>query len=119
MPRVVFFEMGADDPKRAMRFFEQVFGWKFQEYMDQEYWIAQTGEKKEEGIDGGSHPRRPNTPPIVNTIPVKDIDATIRAIESNGVKIVVPKMEVPGQGTLAYFLDTEGNMHGIMQPLPM
>ncbi len=28
MPRVVHFEIPADDPERAIEFYRQVFGWK-------------------------------------------------------------------------------------------
>jgi predicted enzyme related to lactoylglutathione lyase len=30
MPRPIHFDMVADDPKTAMKFYETVFGWKFQ-----------------------------------------------------------------------------------------
>ena len=32
MARVIHFEISADDPKRAVRFYEQALGWKFEEY---------------------------------------------------------------------------------------
>jgi predicted enzyme related to lactoylglutathione lyase len=115
---VTFFELGADDPKRAMNFYEKVFGWKFQKYGDQDYWLATTGDKKDMGIDGSIQPRKQNSPPVTNTIGVANIDEAIKMIEKNGGKIVVPKMEIPMMGMLAYFMDTEGNMHGIMQPFP-
>ena len=28
MPRVAHFEFAAEDPQRAVKFYEQVFGWK-------------------------------------------------------------------------------------------
>ncbi len=116
MPKVSWFELRADDPKRAMKFYEKVFGWKFEKWGDQEYWLATTGEKSEMGIEGAIQPRKPKDPPVVNTINVTNIDEAIKKIENNGGKVVVPKMEVSMMGTLAYFLDTEGNMHGLMQP---
>ena len=30
MPRVVHFEVHASDPERTMRFYTELFGWKFQ-----------------------------------------------------------------------------------------
>jgi predicted enzyme related to lactoylglutathione lyase len=29
MPKIMHFEIAADDPKRAMTFYEKVFGWKY------------------------------------------------------------------------------------------
>ena len=118
MPRVMWFELNADDPKRAMDFYQKAFGWTFEKYGNQEYWLAKTGEKDEPGIDGAIQPRRTKGATVVNTINVKNIDESIKKIEKNGGKVAVPKMEIPMMGTLAYFVDTEGNMHGIMQPVP-
>ena len=73
----------------------------------------------EKGIDGAIQPREPKDVPVVNTINVENIDETITKIKKNGGKVTMPKMEVPMNGTLAYFTDTEGNMHGLMQPIQM
>ncbi|MCX6616302.1 MAG: VOC family protein, partial [Acidobacteria bacterium] len=44
MPRVVHFEIAADNMERAAEFYEQVFGWKFQKWSGpQEYWLITTG----------------------------------------------------------------------------
>ncbi len=118
MPRVNFFELSADDPKRAMNFYEKVFGWKFQKWGDQDYWLTTTGSKEEIGIDGAIQPRKPKSPPVVNTIGVANLDEAIKKVEQNGGKIAVPKIDIPNVGTMVYFLDTEGNMHGLIQPLP-
>jgi uncharacterized protein len=118
MPRVTWFELNADDPKRAMDFYQKAFGWAFEKYGNQEYWLVKTGEKDELGIDGAIQPRRTKGATVVNTITVKNIDESIKKIEKSGGKVAVPKMEIPMMGTLAYFFDTEGNMHGIMQPVP-
>ncbi len=32
MPRVVHFEIHADDPERAVRFYKKVFGWKIEKW---------------------------------------------------------------------------------------
>ncbi len=115
---MTFFELSADDPKRAMEFYEKVFGWKFQKWTDQDYWLAETGSKEGLGINGAIQPRKPNSAPVVNTIGVTNLDEAIKKVEQNGGKIAVPKMDIPNIGTMAYFLDTEGNMHGLMQPVP-
>ena len=55
MPRPVHFDITAEDPDRAVSFYEQAFGWKFNHWggggpMD--YWLIETGETQP-GIDGG------------------------------------------------------------------
>ena len=40
MPRVVHFD--AQDPERAVRFYERVFGWSAQRWGSEEYWLLTT-----------------------------------------------------------------------------
>ncbi len=118
MPRVVHFEIPADNPDRAIRFYSEIFGWKFQKWEGpMEYWLVQTGEEQK-GIDGGLMRRRIPGASTVNTVEVTSVDDSIRNIESKGGTTVVPKMPIPGVGYLAYCNDPEGNMFGIMQPDP-
>jgi len=56
--------------------------------------------------------------PVVNTIEAPSVDEYTAKVETNGGKIVVPKMAIPGVGWLAYFTDPEGNIHGIHTPDP-
>lgn len=114
---MTFFELGADDPKRAMGFYGRVFGWKFQEYEGQDYWLAMTGTDDELGINGAIRLRKPDSAPVVNTIGVTDLDGAIERIEQNGGKVTVPKIEIPNVGTMIYFRDTESNIHGLIRPI--
>jgi predicted enzyme related to lactoylglutathione lyase len=53
LPRVVHFEINANDPEKLTEFYEQVFNWKFEKWKGpMEYWLIMTGEN-EPGIDGG------------------------------------------------------------------
>ena len=38
MSRVIHFEIQAENPERAMTFYENMFGWKFSQWGDQKYW---------------------------------------------------------------------------------
>src|ERR1044072_5846453 len=44
MPRPVHFEIHATDPQAAVTFYEQVFGWKIEQWGDQPYWLITTGD---------------------------------------------------------------------------
>jgi uncharacterized protein len=126
MARVGHFEIHADDPHRAIAFYQTVFAWQFSPWGGpQDYWLVKTGESDKPGIDGGLL-KRMGPPPTdgqavnayVCTILSTTLDADLDKIMSSGGSIAVPKMAVPGVGWLAYFKDTEGNIFGIMQDDP-
>jgi uncharacterized protein len=120
MPKVMHFEISADDPKRAMTFYDKVFGWKYQKYEggNMDYWLVTAGEKSEPGINGAIQARTQLPQSVISTIMVDSIDDTITKIIENGGQIVVPKMEIPKVGVMVYFQDTEGNIFGAMQSDP-
>lgn len=122
MARVSHFEIHADDPQRAIKFYSAVFGWEFNQWGEQEYWVIKTGPAEERGIDGGLLPRkgvRPQLGQAVNayvcTATVSSLDETIIAVDANGGQLALAKMPIPTVGWLAYFHDPEGNIFGAMQ----
>jgi len=116
MNRPVHFEIPAENPERAIKFYQTVFGWKFQKWEGpMPYWLVVTGEANEPGINGGMLPRQHPNQPAVNTIGVKNVDEMIATVTANGGQIAVPKMAIPGVGWLAYCKDTEGIIFGMMQ----
>ncbi len=118
MPRVVHFEVYADDMDRASKFYGDVFGWTVTK-IDLEggaaYWLIDTGEEPKEGINGGMMPRP--TPEAINTVvlDVASVDEYVEKITAGGGTVIVPKFAVPGVGYAAYFNDTEGNPFGIFE----
>ena len=116
MPRVVHFEIPADNPARAVKFYSEVFNWKIEKWAGPiEYWLVTTGSKDTPGIDGAIMPRGEDGC-VINTVDVPSLDEFVRKIRAGGGKIVQPKTAIPGVGYLAYCQDTEGNKFGIMQP---
>src|SRR5688500_12035590 len=119
MPRVVHFEIGANDPERAVQFYEKVFGWKMNKWDGpQDYWLATTGEQGTPGIDGAIMRRDPQMPEVVNTIDVASLDDSLAQVTANGGTVVAPRQTIPGIGYFAYCQDTEGNTFGLMQNDP-
>ena len=122
MPRVVQFEVPADDPERAARFYKSVFGWGIEKWNGpMEYWMVTTGPEGEMGINGGIMRRTGQADggsptAYVCTVDVDALDRYVAKVETNGGTIVAPKMAVPGIGWMAYCKDTEGNQFGLMQP---
>ena len=117
MPRVVHFEIPADNPERAQQFYGEIFGWQFQKFGDHPYWLVITGPEGTRGINGGLMLKKPGQP-VVNSIEVPSVDDYIATVEARGGKNVVPKMTIPGVGYAAYCTDTEGNIFGLYQEDP-
>ena len=126
MARVGHFEIHADDPSRAITFYQNAFDWHFNKWDGpQDYWLIKTGEADKPGIDGGLM-KRMGPPPAdgqavnayVCTVLSSGVDEDLAKVMSNGGSMAVPKMAVPGIGWLAYVKDTEGNIFGIMQNDP-
>ena len=119
MNRVIHFEMVVDDPERAIGFYQNVFGWKVNRWEGpQTYWLLTTGPNDQPGINGGMMQQQKDMPRTINTIEVASVDDYVEKVTSNGGKVVMPKMAVPGIGHQAYCQDTEGNWFGIHQMDP-
>jgi predicted enzyme related to lactoylglutathione lyase len=119
MNSVVFFEIQADEPARAIAFYQSVFEWAFtkQEFAPVDYWQIET-----EGIRGGLLQRPVQTPSpqqgtnaFVCSVEVESFDAMADRAISNGGRIAMEKFAVPGKCWQGYFLDTEGNTFGLFQ----
>src|SRR6476660_7371647 len=97
----IYFEIQADDTKRALNFYQKVFGWKFEEMqgLPIEYWQIIT-----DGPFGGLLKRPAKTPgpeqgtnAFVCSFEVKDFDKTAKHILSLGGIVALPKFPVPGK----------------------
>ena len=126
MERMIHFEIHVNDMERAKRFYENVFGWTFEdfsEYVGYAYFAATTGKEDQLGINGALMQREGDTPEVgevlnnyVCTMGVEDYDSTETKIMSNGGKEYRPKMALPGMAWQGYYFDTEENVFGIHEP---
>ena len=114
---IAHFSIHATDCQRAKRFYETVFGWRFEPWGPPGFWLIETSP----GALNGSLKER--YAPVDGkgmigfecTIGVGDLAATTRAIEANGGKITMAATHIETVGTLVMFRDTEGNTVGAMQ----
>jgi predicted enzyme related to lactoylglutathione lyase len=114
MPRIVHFEVNADNPERAVEFYTKVFGWKVEKWDGPiDYWLVMTGEG-EPGIDGAITPRQDPPEATVNTVDVPSVDEYVAKVKASGGTVLLPKQTIPSVGYLAYCKDTEGNTFGLM-----
>lgn len=109
--------LNADDVQRAKAFYETVFGWRFEPWGPPQYYQAVGAA---DGAIAALQQRRELKPgvPMVGfeaTMAVEDLDATMRAIEAAGGRMLARPFYIEAVGRLAYFEDTEGNIVGVMQ----
>ena len=115
------FAIHADDVARCRRFYEAVFGWRFEPWGPPEFYLVHTGDSANPGVQGLMHKRMeprasgggPNA--FECTIAVEDIDAVTAAVSEHGGKILFSKAPIPTVGVLTKFEDTEGNVLAAMR----
>jgi len=117
MPTIVHFDIGSDDPERARKFYEALFGWKMEKPpgMTDYYLIETRGLEGEPGVGGGLGKRDEPGQRITSYIGVSSIDEYVAKVERLGGKVATPRTAVPGWGYLAICFDTEDNMFGLWQ----
>jgi predicted enzyme related to lactoylglutathione lyase len=118
------FEIPADKPERARKFYAAAFGWNMTEMPGMDYTMVSTGPVDEKGmpkgpgfIGGGIGARGGLLEHPVVTIMVDDIEMAEKTIEKHGGKILQKKKPI-GDGSMGwtgYFKDSEGNTVGLYQ----
>ena len=121
MSQVAHFAINADEVNRALRFYENVFGWKFQAYGPPDFFMVdERSAKTTVALRGSLQKRREIVPGVAMrgfecTISVDDIETTAAAVQKNGGRIVMQICTLAGIGRLLFFQDPEGNIAGAMQ----
>jgi predicted enzyme related to lactoylglutathione lyase len=113
------FAIHADDVQRCRRFYETVFGWRFEPWGPPDFYLVHTGDEKSPGVQGLMHkrqePRGQGGPNCFEcTVAVDDLDAVTNAVEASGGRILMAKAPIPTVGVLTKFEDSEGNVLGAM-----
>jgi uncharacterized protein len=119
MNSVMYFEIQASDPQRAMDFYKAVFGWDFfqESHVSVDYWQIKT-----EGMNGGLLKRsapvpaeRSGTNAYVCSMRVENFDTVAQRIIEHGGRVAMPKFAIPGKRWQGYFIDTDDNTFGLFQ----
>jgi predicted enzyme related to lactoylglutathione lyase len=118
MARVVHFEITADNPERAVKFYAQALGWKIERFGDEKYWLVGTGPADARGIDGAIMPREKPAENTVVTVGVGNLEAAMEAVRRAGGTADGSVDLIPDIGRFTYATDTEGNRFGLLEPLP-
>jgi uncharacterized protein len=119
-----YFEIQADNPTRAIKFYSEVLGWKFSEVkgLPVAYWTIETGTPPGGGLlqrPAKAPPSGSGTNAFVCSFEVAAFDATAEQVLKLGGIVALPKFEVPNKCWQGYFIDTEGNTFGIFQVIDL
>ncbi len=119
MNSIGYFEIQSNNLNREIKFYENIFGWKFikESFVPIEYYRIETN-----GINGGLLQRpttstinRYSTNAFVCSIEVENFDRIAELILANGGQIAMPKFAIPGRCWQGYFLDLDKNTFGIFE----
>src|SRR3989449_9346779 len=119
---VVHFEIPANEPERAAKFYRELFGWEISRWGGApgggeaaEYWMVRIvptdadGQPIRPGVNGRLMRRMfPGQAPV-NYIGVARVDEFVRRAERLGAKVVASKRAVPGMGGVGPPTDTAGD----------
>jgi len=114
---VVWFEIPVNDISRAKTFYEQVFGTELslnEMGPVKMAWFA--GDQNTSGASGSlvkAEHSKPSASGTVIYFSVDDLDGTLKKVQSQHGKTVVPKTSIGEHGFYAVFEDTEGNYVGL------
>jgi predicted enzyme related to lactoylglutathione lyase len=131
MDPIVHFELPVGDLDAARTFYGPIFDWKLQDWPmpDGSTYVGvhttPIDEKTREplkpgGINGGimqSNEKVKNVHGAVVAIKVASIDEKMAMVEKAGGKVVMPKMDMMGMGSYAYFSDPSGNVVGLWEDI--
>ncbi len=112
---VTWFQISGKDGSRLQSFYKDVFAWRIKPSQDGT--MGMVSPDKPGGIGGGVGASRDGNPSVALYVNVKDLNEHLQKVEAAGGRRSMEPMELPGgMGSIAGFLDPEGNWVGIWQP---
>lgn len=122
MNPMVHFEMPVKNARRAQDFYSKTFGWKIEQWQDNDYWMVTTTETDKKGmplkpgsINGAFYKQSTKTKNPIPVIAVSDISGYLDRAKAAGAKVVQKKNPVGDMGFYAQIRDTEGNLVGLWE----
>jgi hypothetical protein len=112
--KVVHFEIGGKDGKKAQDFYAKLFNWKVDTSSMPEYGLVTPDGQG--CIGGGICGTQPGMPPYLTIyVAVDDLQASLDKAVSLGGKAIHPPTPIPGVGAFALFSDLDGNVVGLFK----
>lgn len=119
MNNIAYFEIQSSSPEREVKFYSEIFGWKFTkvEGLPIQYYQIETSNKH-----GGLLERPAQTPPthcgtnaFTCSIEVENFDETAEKILALGGQVAMDKFAIPNKCWQGYFIDQDHNTFGLVQ----
>jgi predicted enzyme related to lactoylglutathione lyase len=120
----IWYELMTPDPGAAKAFYDAVVGWDVEPEASVPGMDYRMIRRSDGGNAGGlarltddmrGHGARPVW---LGYIGVADVDATIRAVEADGAKVMMPAMDIADVGRIALVADPDGAPIYLMTPAP-
>ena len=112
---VAHLAINADDPEASLRFYEALFGWRFESGGQPGFFRMQ----RESGPIIALQQRRELGGVRVTgfecTVAVEDVGAVAEAVVAHGGRLLMERTTIPGVGELIFFEDPGGNVAGAIQ----
>ena len=112
---IVWFNIPADDLKRAQTFYKSLFGWKISPFHGMKDFMEIDTGGADASPNGGLTERHAKDETVLNYIGVDSVDKFSAKIAKLGGKICMPKTAVPNMGYFAVCQDTENNGFGLWE----
>lgn len=109
-------DIGTDDLETTVRFYTQLFGWKHLDYGAEygHYGAFTLDDVPVAGVGPNPDAESPNAWSIY--LKVDDLTDTVDRAAAAGATVVVPIMEIPAQGAMAFVADPSGAVVGLWEP---
>jgi len=113
---IIWFEIPADNPDRAQKFYQQLFGWKITPFPGavENYRHIDTG-GADASPDGGMLPRMYPGHTITNYVLVDSVSKAAAKVTKLGGRICKEKTAVPQMGYFIICKDTEDNTFALWE----
>ena len=112
---IIWFEIPADNPERAKKFYGTLFGWSINSMPGMpDYQHIDTG-GPDASPDGGLMKRMHPAHTITTYVNVPSVTKHMAKVEKLGGSICRPKTAVPGMGYFAVCQDTEKNVFALWE----
>lgn len=113
-------ELQAADPAASLEFYRALFGWRTADTQlgDTPYAFLSTaeGDQGATAFGGLTAVQEGVSPRWVPYFDVADADDVVARVQGAGGAVLVPTVDVPGIGRIAWFADTSGATFAVLQP---